>query len=415
MFDLIIVLSVVCYALVLAWAITGIRRASQGPSEKRAPVIASIKNLFRHNLRTQFSNGSLRHDGESSPCGNFRHGFEPVESFRSPSRDEGDASPPVSVMIAARNEAHQLDELLCCLQRQTLPVEHFQVNIIDDRSADNTTGVVHRFRDKLPLNYLRVETVPSRYSPKKFAIASGIEQAKFDVIILTDADCRPGPAWLNSMTAKFEHSVAAVIGYSPVTSTNQRLASVLNIDSLAVAAACIAACGWQNAYLATGRNLAYRKSAFQRVNGFDGIAALVSGDDDLLIQKFWRSRVGKIIFNFDPASQVASFGPSSLRTWLAQKRRHLSAGRHYPAKVQIGYLLYHAANLILWLAPLVLGLIGIVCWVAKLCGDYLLLKHTATRLRCRIDPAAFLIWQFCFLFIHCTLGPFAFVGRVRWK
>ena len=56
--------------------------------------------------------------------------------------------------------------------------------------------------------------------------------------------------------------------------------------------------------IGNGANLAYRRSVFNKIKGFEGIASLKSGDDDLLIQKVARLTTSKIKSAVDKSSII---------------------------------------------------------------------------------------------------------------
>ncbi|MBM3929618.1 MAG: glycosyltransferase, partial [Sphingomonadales bacterium] len=55
------------------------------------------------------------------------------------------AAPTVSVVMAAYNGAHLIEETLASLQGQTF--EDFEVLVVDDCSTDDTRAVVRRWPD----------------------------------------------------------------------------------------------------------------------------------------------------------------------------------------------------------------------------------------------------------------------------
>ena len=48
--------------------------------------------------------------------------------------------------------------------------------------------------------------------------------------------------------------------------------------------------------MCNGANLAYTKQAFKRVNGFEGIDKLATGDDMLLMYKIWKKPPQKVYY-----------------------------------------------------------------------------------------------------------------------
>ena len=346
----------------------------------------------------------------------------------------GIAGPSVSLVTAIRNEERNLSEFLQCLKNQNLSRDRFETVLVNDRSDDGSERIIAEWADQFDFKVVEVQSVPSRYNPKKFALLNGIKNAGHEVILLTDADCRPGPGWAFGMASCFGPEIIAVVGFSPVMSRTKWLSPLLLIDSLAVAVHMMAGVGWNRPYMVTGRNLAYRRSSFWKVGGYESHLKVTSGDDDLLIQQLTATPSSRIGFALSPETHVVSLGPESLAAWLCQKRRHFAAGKKYPPTVQLGYALFHLSNLVLWLAPIFLGRMGILVLAGKVLGDYFVLRQTSRELSGRgaqdFQPAfvlrrgksalqfsnlAFLGWEALHLIFHTLVAPSSWSGRIRWK
>lgn len=98
------------------------------------------------------------------------------------------ARPAVSVVVAARNAAHQLPTLFEALSHQTLPQSEFEVIMVDDGSSDGTAQVARSS------GLARVVSEPHVGKPR--AVNIGIRAAAGELIALTDADVVPDSDWL---------------------------------------------------------------------------------------------------------------------------------------------------------------------------------------------------------------------------
>lgn len=100
-----------------------------------------------------------------------------------------DAPPAVSVIVAARNAEGGLARLLAALAAQTLARERFEVLVVDDRSSDDSAGVVRR-------SGVARSLVAPRRGGAYAARNIGLRAARAAAIAITDADCVPAPDWL---------------------------------------------------------------------------------------------------------------------------------------------------------------------------------------------------------------------------
>lgn len=234
----------------------------------------------------------------------------------------------VSVIIVARNEAINLQALLLCLENQDYPKDLFEVILADDDSEDDTGNIAKRYIDAgLNLNYIKVLGRDAVISPKKHALEIAISQAKGDVILTTDADCILPQTWISSMISLFTDDVSMVAGYSRTLIPNWDKASILHkYEHLDFALTYMVLAGGYTlgkSWACIGQNLAYLKSSFYDVGGFDKIRHLISGDDVNLMQ-LMRQKGHKIIFNFLPASFVHTRPVKSWKRLVNQRSRWAS-------------------------------------------------------------------------------------------
>ncbi|MBL7994455.1 glycosyltransferase [bacterium] len=332
----------------------------------------------------------------------------------------------VSVLVAARDEEEHIGACIQHLLRQTYPRDRFEIIIIDDRSTDKTSSLVKSYQEKY--NAIRLITVTElspHMAPKKHALNEGIKAAKGDIIVCTDADCRPEENWLTAMVSTFDPGVGMVVGYSPIEPkrTYSIFENFIALDSLALASVAAASSAFGKTITATGRSLAYRKKAFDEVGGFSRIAHVVSGDDDLLLglvrQTHWDIRYclgEKTLAGTDP--------PPSFGKFVNQKIRQASKGRYYGYKMIAGLTLFYVFNLMMiTYVPMKMlvsdtlthVLFYAMVWAIKLSGDFLLLTVGAFR----FGRWRYLMFYPVVALLHplyiSVFGAWGFFGKFQWK
>ena len=197
-------------------------------------------------------------------------------------RGRAGASPrstSTSIIVAARNEANSIESCLQALKRQDYQ-GRMEVVVIDDRSRDDTAArVLEQAREWPQLKLLRArENGPFR-CPKKSALAQGIDASEGELLLFTDADCRPPPGWVRSTAAHFADDVGLVAGYACFRPGKSARLGLLALDNLAVAALSAGSVGMGHVLACTGRNMAYRRQVYEEVGGFGSIGHLIGGDD----------------------------------------------------------------------------------------------------------------------------------------
>ena len=125
------------------------------------------------------------------------------------------ASPAVSVIVAAHDEEENLRELLPLLLEQDH--SEFEVIVVEDRCNDGTYDyLLEATKQNLRLKIVRIVQKPEHIHGKKFALTLGIKAAKYDWVLLTDADCRPASkSWIRLMSEQAVGPTQLVLGFSP--------------------------------------------------------------------------------------------------------------------------------------------------------------------------------------------------------
>jgi len=238
--------------------------------------------------------------------------------------------PPVSVVISAKNEYHNLKDKLPSILNQNYP--DFEVVIVNDASDDETIFLLQDLeREYKHLKIVNITQDLNFFRGKKFPLSLGIKSAKNEVLLLTDADCIPSsPNWIRKMAGNFDSKTEIVLGYGPYEKKNNLLNMIIRYETIMTAVQYFSYTLAGMPYMGVGRNLAYTKSLFIKNKGFISHYTISSGDDDLFINKAATSRNTSI--EIHPDSYTVSPAKNIFRDWWYQKRRHLSTGYYYKPK-----------------------------------------------------------------------------------
>ena len=240
---------------------------------------------------------------------------------------------PVSVIVCAKNEVDNLKRFLPNLLEQDYP--DFEVIVVNDSSTDDTEMLLSEFSSKY--EQLRFTTIPSNEKflhGKKLAVTIGIKAAKHDIVLLTDADCYPASdQWLQKMASHFTGKNQIVLGYGKYERKGGFLNSLIRYETVFTAMQYLSFAIKGSPYMGVGRNLAYEKELFFKNKGFAKHYHIVSGDDDLFVNE--TATKENTAVEFSPESHTLSIPETTFRRWIKQKKRHLSAGKHYTPSSKI--------------------------------------------------------------------------------
>ena len=243
-------------------------------------------------------------------------------------REEKSLFPPVSVVIAARNESDNLYENLPKILNQDYPAP-FEVVVVNHQSIDDSKYLLEALQRQFPhLSVMDVERSKHLPFSKKFPLTMGIKKAKYDFMLFTDADCQPASdQWLQKMAGKFSEKHELILGYGPYTKKKGFLNKIIRFDTTMIAVHYFSMAINRLPYMGVGRNMGYTKKLFQSVNGFKSHYSLISGDDDLFVQE--AAKKGNYTIQLDPDTFQYSEAKDTWEAFVRQKSRHYTTSPHY--------------------------------------------------------------------------------------
>lgn len=267
--------------------------------------------------------------------------------------------PKVSVIVCARNEQHNLQTYLHALLRQDYP--EYEVIVVNDGSQDDTQQVLEQYALQHPNLYLTFVPCDARVmSSKKLALTIGIKAARYEHVLLTDADCRPESRfWIRSMMQAFVQGgedIEVVLGFGAYFEQKTVLSSLISYDTLFNGLQYLGMAAAKHPYMGVGRNLAYKKGTFFRNEGFRGFLNERSGDDDLFVNKVATGQNTAIVCS--PESITWSPPKTTWYEWLHQKRRHLSVSNHYKTGSKMRLTIEPLSRALFYLLLIAIALMG---------------------------------------------------------
>lgn len=213
-------------------------------------------------------------------------------------------TPPVTVMVACKNEELVVDTLVDRLFALEYPPDKIQVIVVDDDSDDATGEILDR-RAAQDSRLLVIHRPPGSTGGKSGALNTASQVATGEIMIIFDADHEPSPSTILRLVRHFEHPrTAAVMGRCVIKNpADSLMARMVWLEYLAgylcdeygrQAMATLPAYG--------GANCAVRASALEEIGGYN--EASVTEDTDLtlrLILAGWKVRYDVTAVDYEQA------------------------------------------------------------------------------------------------------------------
>lgn len=249
----------------------------------------------------------------------------------------------VTVIVPARNEEQYIDACLTAILHQNYRRSMLEVIVVDDHSEDNTAATVRKYeKEGIRLITLKDHIAPGELinSYKKKAIETAIAHAGGDIIVTTDADCTAGPEWIKTIVSFYTtRRDAFIVAPVRITSGGSLLGVFQSLD-FAILQGITAASVYGGLHnMCNGANLAYEKSSFNAVGGFEGINHIASGDDMLLMEKMATTFPGKTGYLNAKTAIVTSAPVQTLSAFFHQRVRWASKATSYKSGKMKGVLL----------------------------------------------------------------------------
>ena len=225
----------------------------------------------------------------------------------------------VDVVVAIRNEERTILQLLQTLLAQTYKKANYKIVIIDDHSTDKSSTVVMKFINDHP--EFNLQLIVAEGHGKKLAIAQAIRLSTAEIILTTDGDCTVSENWIRSMVAPFvKNEISFVAGPVLLAGKTSVISLLQQMEMIGLTGIAGASISNKKAMICNGANLCFRRSAYEKVQGYAG-SSFASGDDTQLMRKFHSENPDQLAFVKSKSALVVSESETKLNSFWQQRRR----------------------------------------------------------------------------------------------
>jgi 4,4'-diaponeurosporenoate glycosyltransferase len=198
----------------------------------------------------------------------------------------GGGRPPVSVVVPARDEAHNVGALLVTLVPQLAPGD--EVVVVDDGSTDATSAVAAAGGARV----VPAPPLPAGWQGKSWACHTGAGAATGDLLVFLDADVRLEPGGLDRLVDTHAvtgggRGLTSVQPWHRVVRPVEHLAAFCNLVAMMATGAFRPGADREAAWVAFGPCLVTSPSDYRTVGGHATVAAAVV--DDVALARAYRA------------------------------------------------------------------------------------------------------------------------------
>ena len=235
-----------------------------------------------------------------------------------------DNLPPISILVALKDEAATLCACIESLLELDYPNELLQIILINDRSQDETSAIINSYKEKSKLiKIINIENTIAGLSGKANAICQGIDHADGEIMLITDGDSEVPSSWAKTHVSYYENDVGLVGGFTLLDRKNDNTSFFGKIQSLDWAyllSIGAGAMGLGKPLSVLGNNFSFRKSAYDEVGGYRNMGFTII-EDFALMTTLVKETTWKVLYPINPEMLVYSHPMPSWRAFENQRKR----------------------------------------------------------------------------------------------
>ncbi len=330
---------------------------------------------------------------------------------------KGDCQPFVSIVIPSRNEESNIARCISSFATSSYPKYKFEIIAVNDRSEDKTADILADLSgkvDNLRVVTITEESVEKNLQGKPGALQAGIDAAKGELILMTDADCTVSDDWIATHVNGFADPDIGMIASFTLVEDKAFFHRIQAIEWIFMETMASGGIGLHQPLGCFGNNVAVRKKDFDDIGGYRKIDFSVTEDLALMSAVFNTGR--KVRFFCNPASTVTTLPCLSLKEYILQHQRWAIGGQALGWRATIFVL----ASIAIWAG--IATAIVTSNWVflsiilgVRLLGDFIVLAPSLRVLK-KGRLIKWILPSVTFFMLIELIVPFLLINRnVKWK
>lgn len=332
----------------------------------------------------------------------------------------------ISIIIPFRNEAGKLEFLLKDLMEQSARDAGMEIIMVDDHSTDGGNEIIRDAITQNPGFLLKIIDLPTQIKGKKAALKAGVEAAKGEILLFSDADTRIPPQWATRMAHPLaDSSYHLVLGPVGLKDTGRFIEKIQVMEAAAFLQMGRLSRVLGTTLLASAASLGITKETLLSLGDDPWKKNFISGDDIFLLSKVQQAYGKESVVFLDNADiTVFTDAVPSFHSFIMQRARWVSKNFGVPGYAyRSAFALVALSNLIpvlftfllftsysTWTTPF------LIAWILKIFSDALLIYPGLVFLgRKRLFWCCFLPASLAYPFLASGAAVMSILGYDRWK
>lgn len=236
--------------------------------------------------------------------------------------------PGISVIITSKNDSEELERNLPFVMNQDYP--KFEVIVVNSGSTDDTDVIIKAAEQKYSqLYHTFIPAGADEINEKKLAITLGVKAAKHDIVLFTEAYCRPASEkWIREFGLEFLKGKDIILGYSRILFRKKiRFNRFISYDNLIHHLKFLSLTLYKKPFMGIGRNMAYKKEIFFTNKGFSSVLGIDGGEDDLFLNYISTKKNTGVVLSKESITETDSV--DSFSTWKSIKSKYIYTKQFY--------------------------------------------------------------------------------------
>lgn len=228
----------------------------------------------------------------------------------------------VSVIVAFRNEASNLERLTECLLTQNYN-SSFEIILVNDHSDDNSSEILSAVSD----TRLKVFGLPENITGKKQALRYAVTKSSGKILLFTDADCLVPDNWMSVMVNQLKNqNLHMLCGPVEFEKSKSMFSAMFRLEFMSLTGSGAAGFFINKPFMCNGANYAVTRTVFDEASQHFN-DRYSSGDDVFLLH--YISKKYKAGFIQNTNALVSTKAPESVKVFFNQRIRWASKTTGY--------------------------------------------------------------------------------------